>query len=396
MITLKKKIQSLLLVFIISIAALLSLYYYLPDTFVLSSPYSSDELLPEIEKIYNIRNNALMTGNPGNLINLFDTSQKYGQWSLEHEVRRVKYLRDWSQARGIKFTNIHSFVRIKRIYNTKNTTKIALEESYRFDYIYPKDENPALNSFGVGLRHTLSLIKKDDCWLVYSDWYTDCFEDAMQRYSGEIRDTEDTVQPDEEEDNEQYSETYNVKIRPYYNRQKAVEYADKYCGAAWGSGNDYKYNKRYSDYNGIGGDCTNFVSQVLGDKEAGGLPQDGIWHCSGPKNGRCSGSRAWVNTDGLKDYLLYSGKGSVIKKGTYKDLTEPIQDYPGGAVTKLLPGDLICYEKKGNIDHFAVITAHDSHGYPLVNSHTADRYHVPWDLGWGDKGIRFFLIHING
>lgn len=37
----------------------------------------------------------------------------------------------------------------------------------------------------------------------------------------------------------------------------------------------------------------------------------------------------------------------------------------------------------------------DSHGYLLVNSHTTDRYHIPWNLGWGDNQIRFFLIHIN-
>ncbi|WP_443662559.1 amidase domain-containing protein, partial [Clostridium sp.] len=32
---------------------------------------------------------------------------------------------------------------------------------------------------------------------------------------------------------------------------------------------------------------------------------------------------------------------------------------------------------------------------PLVNTHTIDRYRVPWDLGWGDKNINFYLIHVK-
>lgn len=30
-----------------------------------------------------------------------------------------------------------------------------------------------------------------------------------------------------------------------------------------------------------------------------------------------------------------------------------------------------------------------------VNTHTSDRYHMPWDLGWGDKNISFYLIHLK-
>ncbi|SKA76180.1 Putative amidase domain-containing protein [Caloramator quimbayensis] len=387
-----RKIHYFIILTVLAVV-LLFIYVFLPDAFVISNPYSKDEIAKEIEKIYNIRNVALVTKNMRNLSGLFDTSEKYGQWAMEHEVRRVKYLKDWSDERGIKFTNVQSMVRVKKMYEVKNKIKVSLEESIRFDYIYVRDENPAVNSFGVGLRHYLSLVKKDEGYYIYSDYYTDCFEDAMQRYSGDIKDTEDTENYDDFED----IFTSNVITEKVsYNRQRAVAYADKYCGAAWGSGNGFKYNKKYSDYNGLGGDCTNFISQVLSDEEGGGLLEDSIWFCSGSKGGKCSGSRAWVNAASFKEYILSSGKGKLIKKGTYKELTKPVEGYEGGFVSKLQLGDLICYEKKGKADHFAVVTSYDSHGYPLVNSHTADRYHVPWDLGWGDKGIKFLLIHING
>ena len=39
-----------------------------------------------------------------------------------------------------------------------------------------------------------------------------------------------------------------------YNREKAVEYARKYA---------VEYNRQYFHFDGIGGDCTNFISQCL-------------------------------------------------------------------------------------------------------------------------------------
>jgi hypothetical protein len=346
----------------------------------------TNELKAEVERIYNARSAALVSGDVHSLKELFDTSQKYGRWGLEHEVRRVKYLANWSDERDITVTNIQSTVRIKKVYPQGKIIKMALEESYKFDYVYSDDEEKnAVNSFGVGIRHTASLIKKNDKWVIYNDWYTDCFEDAMQAYSGEI--PEEPSYNNNIEGKNIIVETTNLKRR-FYDRQKAVAYADKYCGAAWGSGNNFKYNKKYNDYNGIGGDCTNFASQVLGDKEGGGMPMVGGW---------TPGSRAWANADGLKDFIVGSGRGSIIKAGTFKELTAPAPNLPNGAVSKLQLGDLIAYEKgRGNIDHFGIVTGFDSRGYPLINSHTTDRYHVPWDLGWGDKKIRFFLIHING
>lgn len=352
-----------------------------------------DKLKAEVERIYNIRSSCLASGDFSALKDEFDTSQKYGIYTLEHEIKRVKYLKDWSKQRGIQFKNIESTVRIKKVTPAGNVIRIALEESYKFDYVYENDKDAILNSFGVGIRHSTKLTQKNDKWVIYNDWYTDCFEDALQSYTADMRNI--TSLPRITMPIEEASNT-SVRFRKNYDREKAVAYADKYCGAAWGSTNDFKYNPRYMDFNGAGGDCTNFISQVLGDKDAGGLRQDGSWYCHMHKYQRGSGSMAWTNADGLKNYLVYSGKGRVIKVGTFKELTASLSDNSEAPISKLQLGDLICYEKgRGNIDHFAVVTGFDSHGYPLVNSHTTDRYHVPWDLGWGDKKIRFFLIHIN-
>ena len=34
----------------------------------------------------------------------------------------------------------------------------------------------------------MELIKKEEKWMIYSDWYLDCFEDALKSYLGEMKD----------------------------------------------------------------------------------------------------------------------------------------------------------------------------------------------------------------
>jgi len=54
-----------------------------------------------------------------------------------------------------------------------------------------------------------------------------------------------------------------------------VEYADRYCGAAADEQYGYSYNKKYKNYNPLGGDCANFASQIL--YEGGKFKQTGAW-----------------------------------------------------------------------------------------------------------------------
>ena len=116
--------------------------------------------------------------------------------------------------------------------------------------------------------------------------------------------------------------------------------------------------------------------------ESGRFKKNQIWNY---ENG--SGTKAWVNAQGFKNYILYSGRGSLIAKGTYQDVYK--QAY------NLRPGDFVGYEKGGRITHVSTVTGVDSKGYPLVTCHNTDRYLVPWDLGWSNKSIKFHLIHVN-
>jgi len=231
----------------------------------------------------------------------------------------------------------------------------------------------------------LELAFKDGEWVIRRDWYLDPLDVDADSASSEIALAPENlslpVSGDEEKGH-----------RYLYDRENAVAYADKYCGLAWGCGNNRKYSFKYKNFTGLGGDCTNFISQVLGDEDAGNLPMTYAWRyvSRGPGAGA---TNAWAQASSLLSYLLSSGRAQRLGRGTYADLIAPNDTYPAGVIGALNRGDLIAYEKNGRIQHFAVVTGADSGLYLLVNSHTADRYHVPWDLGWDNNTI-FWLLKI--
>jgi len=89
----------------------------------------------------------------------------------------------------------------------------------------------------------------------------------------------------------------------------------------------------------------------------------------------------------FKSYSLDIVRASLVAQGTYNKVLK--------ASYKLLSGDIVAYEKKGKVVHVSVVIGADSKGYTLVNCHNTDRNRVPWDLGWSDKGIKFWLIHVH-
>ena len=94
-------------------------HYYNAISINPSENVDENQIKSELENIYNIRSNCFVTGNLYTLKSKFDTSSKYGVWALEHEVKRVKYLKNWSYKRGMKFTDIKSSIRIKKLYPMK-------------------------------------------------------------------------------------------------------------------------------------------------------------------------------------------------------------------------------------------------------------------------------------
>ncbi|SHE96951.1 amidase domain-containing protein [Clostridium fallax] len=129
----------------------------------------------------------------------------------------------------------------------------------------------------------------------------------------------------------------NIRNNFNYDGNEAKNYAVKYS---------LDYNPFYSDYNGKGGDCTNFVSQCI---KAGGIPTDYVWF---------KDSNAWIRVRELRYWL--------INKGYCRELKWQ---------EKSKEGDLVQLENNYGIIYHSLIITYKSYDNQLfVSSHSGDYY----------------------
>ncbi|ABN51320.1 MAG TPA: amidase [Hungateiclostridium thermocellum] len=157
-----------------------------------------------------------------------------------------------------------------------------------------------------------------------------------------------------------------------YNRVKAVEYAHK-----WAFGR----NPKYFNFDKLGGDCTNFASQVLfaGSNVMNYTPVYGWYYIDANRR-----SPSWTGVNYLYNFLV-NNKGP----GPYAEETD---------VKDIQPGDIIQLSFGGapHFDHSPVVVQVGSPASLrniLVAAHTYDRDYYPLtNYNW--VNIRF--IHILG
>ena len=329
----------------------------------------SEQYTVLLENLFDYRNKAILDKNADILKGLYDTDIKFGLWAYEQEVKKMKYLENWSSKQGVSFNNIKTKVKIKKMREReKNLYGIICDVSTEYKYSYENDPKK-INMFRIGTYHYLHVKIKDDKYIITKEWYTDPFADSLNLENIKSDDIKNYIINHEE-------------IHPELTKEqeKAIEYAHRYCGAAADEEFGLKFNTKYRDFNCDGGDCANFASQIM--YESGKFNKNAIWNY---ENGNAT--KGWVNAQGFKNYIVNSGRGSYISKGSYEEVYREAYN--------LRPGDFVGYEKKGRITHVSTVTGFDSKGYPLVTCHNTDRLLVPWDLGWSDKAIRFHFIKVN-
>ena len=333
----------------------------------------------DIQSLWEALDQAAATGNSAALPPLFDLQSASGQASLRHAEARLAFVQAWARARGIRWLPPRVTVRTPSIAfrgDARVRVTAIISESWTYAYGPPGTPAPHLNTFGLGREHYMTLRMTPAGWRIAQDWFTDPLD-------------QDTRIPGPALPSAAPAPVIPSPPRPAavlaarggYNRAGAVRYANTYCGAAPGCGNNGRYNTRLHDYNGEGGDCTNFVSQAL--SLGGGLRRNASWTYDGRTG---EGTAAWVKAPALLNYLLASGLGRVVARGPYATVAASVGD--------LSPGDIIGYIEKGDVVHMALVVGFDSRGYTLVDSHTADRYRVPWDIGW-DRATQFVLVHVT-
>lgn len=315
---------------------------------------------------------AMIDHRLGTLQRLY-TGEGDAQEGLSVAERRSEYLRAWARLRRIQWTGVSVTVRTPLIRITgPNTFDFYAIERENYHYHYQALPNTPL-TFGIASRHYVSIGKRGGQWKFLSDDFYN--QVNAGDVAGESVPEQNGGRPPQ---------------GPWgANRKAAVAYANQFCGDAPGCGNNQRYNRDYQDYNPRGGDCTNFISQVL---FAGGIPMNRYWRYNHEED---EGSGAWITAPGLVSFLKSSGHAKLVASGSYALVTRRTAKFPEGAVEALRPGDVISYQKGDEpITHSAVVVGYDAKGVPLTDTHTADRYQVPFDFGWPSY-TTFYLWHIQ-
>jgi Putative amidase domain len=343
-----------------------------------------------LNNLYSTRNEAFVTGNVEELYKFYDTSQTFSSYSLKHEFKRIAYLRDWANERNISFKSIESIPQIKNLKIKDNTYKLTSSEEYKFDYVY-NDTSEKINNFGVSLIHTLELQTFGNSYIITKDYYQDCFEGGLENYDFNL--TEKIIPLTKFKS---YNLNFNIDNSPkgseLYNREAAVNYANKYSGISFSTNLNNKYNSNYYTYEAGCGNCTNFVSQCLGDYDEGGkMPQDKDWSYKYNNSKGVLASQSWVNAEKLLNHLLSTNKAFVSFSGSFENVLNTMDN----SNNRIKLGDLVIYKNGDYIEHSAIITGFDNSGYPLINSNSIDKYKVPFDLGWSNKNSEFYIISLK-
>ncbi len=325
---------------------------------------------PVLQSLVQREDTATLFNRP-HVLNALFVDDHAGQRAKLKATSRMDYLQAWARARQIDFLKVSVLVRSgPPHWISPHLVKIYGVVSARYQYRH-RLGNTTPAWFGLGVYHWYTLYWKNNQWKIAGDVFIDPLNQETRLIGPAIP----------------------VPVRvPEFSRHHqlspgaalALQYARTYCGAAPGCANQNRYNPRYHDYNWDGGDCTNFISQVL---HAGGLSQTPAWSWDMKHD---EGTSAWVNATTLAGYLVYSERAHLYAHGTFTQLTQsaskPIQN--------LQRGDLIGYYENHRTVHLAIVAGFDPDGYPLVISHSADRFEEPWDLGW-DRTTRYYFYRIH-
>lgn len=135
-----------------------------------------------------------------------------------------------------------------------------------------------------------------------------------------------------------------------YNNTQTVEYAKKWA---------LSRNPRYYNFDGIGGDCTNFASQcIYAGSKVMNYTKDTGWYYNSPSDR----AAAWSGVEYLYNFLTDNKSvGPVAELAEISDIRE---------------GDLIFLSNGQRFYHTLVVTGF-SEGMPLICCHTADSYMRP-------------------
>ena len=349
---------------------------------------SDDEIIKNfLDQTYFIRNKAFLNGNVENLHSFFNKDKKFSNYSLNYELKRIYYLRNFAKEKGITFNNISSSINIRDLKFKDNIYTLVLDEECKFDYFYNNNKFKT-NSFGVKLNHYIELESNSSSFVILKDYYKD-FITNIPEVNISLDQSTITVSSNKSKANLHFN-INRKNTSTNFDRNSASNYANKYSGISLFSNSTY--NNNYYIYTGGEGNSANFISQCISDKYEGGkLPQDNLWFYKLSNNNKIEVSSNWVKSLEFIDYLLKSNRANISYSGSINEMNKNMKS----SKKTINIGDIIAlYNVNGDISRIGIVTDFDNSNYPLINCNSIDTYKIPFDLGFNNNS-KVTILSIN-
>ena len=76
---------------------------------------TEEECIPILQNLFDTRNNLILKKDSESIKSLYETDKNAGRWAYEHEINKMKYLESWSHKQGVKFNEINTKIRLRKI-----------------------------------------------------------------------------------------------------------------------------------------------------------------------------------------------------------------------------------------------------------------------------------------
>ncbi|MCM1298909.1 MAG: amidase domain-containing protein [Firmicutes bacterium] len=267
--------------------------------------------------------------------------------------------------------------------NMRTEGSTAYLDVYEWTYVDYTGTSGLVDTMGYGVEHEMVFEKTEAGYSLVSDAYdegplTGMSSSLSVEKFAELINADYSVQASSENEYEEVQPYSNERTVSGYNPSKAIGYANKWVDpTANGTDNDKYYNT--GDYFKNGNlDCTNYVSQCL---YAGGVPQNNTgnintgWWYKDVKN--YSGS--WITAP--TNYNYFSASNTA-----YRNISSS---------SYIIPGNPVYYDwnSDNSINHATICVGYNSSGVPIVNSHSHDYYHAPWN--YDNSNTKYSTIKIT-
>jgi len=289
----------------------------------------------------------------------------------------------------IDVNNLPAVKKLEELYKTTKNPLLKENLPYRIEELKKEAENTPTNiTSGIGVYHTVVLLRKGNSWKILKDSYNEGFDlTKSPDFKESKKDCKVSTQP------KPYLQAQTIHITEYYpqssyNPDDALNYAD-YCVDPSSPDsvpytNDDFYNLNYKNFNSSGGDCANYVSQCLyaGNermvKDSSNLYNG--WYYDNNDTGISDPSQYNSSCSWLNDDKHYSN--SWIGVGSLKTfLISHNRGYEYSTLSYAVRGDVL-ENAKSNVPeyqwHTMIVRSNPSGDLIFVDGHNNDRYNCPY------------------